>query len=780
MLARREPRKVVFPSVRFLTKKFESNRNRLRIRKWWLLALRIAALAALATALSRPAIHRSLSLTWLTIVLLAAVGIGLLVMATVAITKSNSKATSYGLGVAALLMLLGALLWAAYATTSGPAMSIDQAQPVAIAIVMDNSATSAWNSSGDDRIVRMQNLAIWMVTRLPRTSRIAIIDRSAQAASFSLDVGSAVSRIEAIRPREVAQPLASRLEVAAQLVRTSDLEQRRVLLISDLARSTWQDLSERDESMATFQSDPAVALTLFDLGAFSGLNRSLSVPRFSDRSPPRGVPVRMSSTLQVAGGDVADEVSVTVDLALYQNDPALPVVRDGQVKLPNMRSVDRTTVKVTSGDAQEVLLTIPSLDIGMHHGRLRMTGDDAMPLDDVRYFSIQVRSPSTVLLVGDDEDEADIIRKAIAVPAGTSDDTEPAYAVERIAYQDLAVVPLEDFDAIVMLDPTRETIQDTAVMEYVNSGGGVLLSLGPAAGNEPLETPLLPSLVLRWRSPDPGTFFQVTGSKHPATEPLSADTPWSDFRVHQYWQLAPAANDNVLIQYAGTSHAALIERTFQNSPGQTAGHVMVITTPIPSLGATTRNWNNLFGIDPWPAWLLTRKCVEHLTGRGAIDLMSPVGRPVLVPVVSSKPEASSSDSGDELLPSRVQLFRPGGALPVPLNIAGSADQIAINDVSRSGTYWIRGLEVGNGFSANLADDAVQLDRIDVATLDQVFGPDQYGLATSREEIEFTESGTANAVSLHSPAMLLALAIFLLEQILGNRFYRKPRSKLVTA
>ncbi len=198
LLARREPRKVVFPSVRFLTKKFESNRNRLRIRKWWLLALRIAALAALATALARPAIHRSLSLTWLTIGLLAAVGIGLLVMATVAIAKSNSKATSYGLGGAALLILLGAGLWGAYTTTSGPALSIDQARPVAIAIVMDNSPTSAWNRSGDDRMTRMQDLATWMVTRLPRTSRIAIIDRSAQVATFSLDVGSAVSRIEAL------------------------------------------------------------------------------------------------------------------------------------------------------------------------------------------------------------------------------------------------------------------------------------------------------------------------------------------------------------------------------------------------------------------------------------------------------------------------------------------------------------------------------------------------------------------------------------------------------
>ena len=46
LIARREPRKVVFPSIRLLTKRFESNRSRMRVRRWWLLALRIAAVAA--------------------------------------------------------------------------------------------------------------------------------------------------------------------------------------------------------------------------------------------------------------------------------------------------------------------------------------------------------------------------------------------------------------------------------------------------------------------------------------------------------------------------------------------------------------------------------------------------------------------------------------------------------------------------------------------------------------------------------------------------------------
>ncbi len=768
LLSRREPRKVVFPSVRFLTKRFESNRSRLRVRRWWLLALRIAAIAALALALARPVIDRSLSLTWLTIGLLGGIGVALLVMASWALAKHNSQSTGYALAIASLLAILAAGSWAAYTALSGPTISVDQTQPVALAIVLDNSPTSAWKTAGDNRIARMKELATWMVTRLPRSSRIAIIDRSAQVVSFSLDTRSALTRIEQLQPLEVVQPIQSRLEVAARLVRSSDLPERRVLVISDLSTGSWNGALADSSIATTFGNDPPVAVTLFDMGEFSGVNRSLTTARFADSSPPRGVPVPVSTTLTVVGGDPQAELSVTAELELYQNDPALPVVRDGAVMLPKIRSVDRTSVKVASGDSQELLLNIPALDVGLHHGRIRLIGEDAMPLDDTRYFSLQVLPPSRVLLVGDDEDEARIISDTITATAGGSDDTQAAFIVERIGYADLSVVRLEDFDTLMLLDPSRQAIVDPAVLESASSGGGVFICLGPAIGDEPLETPLLPSLVRRWRSPDPGTFFQVINASHGVTAPLSSDTPWSDFRVQQYWQVAPQEADSVLIQYAGTDHAALVERLIAgpNSESQSPGRVLVVTTPLPALAKSTRRWNDLFGTDPWPAWLLTRKSVEYLTGREAAMRTSTVGQPRLI-------DLNGEFENTDAVPSRLQLFRPDRAAPTPLNIPAGARKVAINDVSSSGTYWIRGRQVGDGFSANLAEDDLQLERVDKAQLDALFGPDRYGLATTREEIEFTESQTAQRVSLHSPAMLLALAIFLLEQILGNRFYRKP-------
>ena len=138
LIARREPRKVVFPSIRLLTQRLQSNRSRLRVRRWWLLALRIAAVAAFALALARPAIDRSLSVTWLTIGLVAALGVALLAMASVALSRGQSRSLVYSLTGAAGVALLIAMLWGGYTYASGPQLSLDRVEPVSIAILLDN------------------------------------------------------------------------------------------------------------------------------------------------------------------------------------------------------------------------------------------------------------------------------------------------------------------------------------------------------------------------------------------------------------------------------------------------------------------------------------------------------------------------------------------------------------------------------------------------------------------------------------------------------------------
>ena len=94
----------------------------------------------------------------------------------------------------------------------------------------------------------------------------------------------------------------------------------------------------------------------------------------------------------------------------------------------------------------------------------------------------------------------------------------------------------------------------------------------------------------------------------------------------------------------------------------------------------------------------------------------------------------------------------------------------ISKVEHSGTYMLRNGRSGNGFSANIVSAATDTSRVDKTTLDETLGAAKYSIATKLADIDFSNTGSATAIPLRSPAMLLALIVFLLEQILSNRFY----------
>ncbi len=800
-LSRREPKKVVFPSLRFLTQRYETNRSRLKIRRWWLLALRIAAIAAVAFAFARPVIHQSLSLTWVTIGLVAAAGLGMLVLAGIAIARGFSPPLRYALTGIAVLALLSAIIWGGVTYATGPRPATDSASPVAIAIVIDNSATSSWQTSGDDRMQRIESLAEWIVTRVPRSSRIAVIDRSPSPATFALDSASALSQIEQIEPQAVSQPITSRIAAAISLVQSSDLTARAVIVISDLSESSWQDAIDDASTQQLLETEPVVNLTLVDLGDFAGTNRFVSSLQVSDLTPPAATSVSVSARVGIAGNVNEKSQSITAELEMYDTDPALPVIRDGKIQRPELRSVDRTNVRLSGSGTAEVLLAVPPMQVGTHHGQIRLVGDDSIALDNVRYFSIEVLPSSPVLIVSDSDEEARVLGQSITAPL-MIDDPNAEYRVESIRYQDFAVVRLADFDAVMLLDPPNRALQDPQLAQYIQRGGGVFVALGPAAETTSEASATWPRLVRRWRVPEPGTFLQPLNQSHPLLAPLSniaGGVPWNQFRIAQYWQVETRTQDKVklrrLAQFAGTEHAAIVE--VANDDADMPGRVVLMTTPLPALANATRRWNELFsGTDAWPAFLLVRELADYLTERSAGLRDTLVGQPHTINLASSdasvaasvgrvemaSPPTNDADSqttaakpAGERLTRRYQLYPPGDTSSIPIDVDVDSQQFTVTNINAPGTYWVRGPGLHTGFSVNIADTATRLARVDSESLLNALGSDHVQLVTDREEIDLRGDQDSQRVSLHSPAMLLALVVFLLEQILGNRFYRKRDS-----
>ena len=88
-----------------------------------------------------------------------------------------------------------------------------------------------------------------------------------------------------------------------------------------------------------------------------------------------------------------DETSVTAECLLYPVSNSLPVVRDQKVVRPEPKPVDRISVQIQPGRKIDLRMTLPPLPIGIHHGAIRLVGEDALSVNDTAYFSVSVLPP---------------------------------------------------------------------------------------------------------------------------------------------------------------------------------------------------------------------------------------------------------------------------------------------------------------------------------------------------------------------------------------------------
>lgn len=809
LIARKEPKQVLFPSIRLLSQRVQSNRSKLRIRRWWLLALRIAALLAVVFALARPVIAASLSLAWTTLGILAIAAVGLLAMASVAATKSSPKALTGSLLAAALTLLAAVLIWGGYTFASGETPQIDQSGPVALAVVIDNAPLSAWQDGQQSQLQSMQQAARSLMMAAGSESRYAVIDRSAAPAQFALDLAGALSKADALETLEVVQPLESRIEAAARLLKTSEIASRQLVIVSALPRSSFAD-PESPRSLAGLFDDPDIRVTWWDVGPFKGVNRSIGLPVLSDQSPAPDTPVTVTATLslEILEGNVAAEdagssadrsdgsTDVTAECVLYPASASLPVVRNGQIVRPEAKPVDRASASLTPNRDVELTLALPPLPQGLHHGAIRLIGEDASAIDDTVYFTVEVLPPSRLLLVGDQVEEREEMARAIAAPASL-DDPAAQYNVERVGYTDLAASRLSDFDGVILLEPPASAFDEPELVRYRAAGGSVLAAIGDALGVDEVRLENWPVFERPWRVPPPGTYFQISAASHPALNQLASipdGVPFADFPVYQYWKVEPNENAQVLMRYAGTGHPALIEldESTNSAIDGRSSRVLVLTTPIPELASPATAWNELFsGEEFWPAFYLLRDLTRYLTGRNAERWTLPVGSTVSVAIAGNASAATdAADDGRR----RLQWFPPRTNAPVPIEIpAGkqgetvAKQRVIIGQPKHSGVHWIRGERLGLGFTTNVPRDALSTKPVDSDALDTLFGEGVLQRITSLDQMEWTATDESQVVALWSPMMLLALIAFLLEQVLSNRFYRqtpgpafRPRSGGVAA
>ncbi|EMB18702.1 BatA domain-containing protein [Rhodopirellula europaea] len=827
LLARREPQRVVFPGVQFLRPKLSSQRSRLRIRRWWLLALRVLAVIALAVALARPHIDSAMSSTWWTVGLMGLTGVGFLILASVAVARGMGRSLAVGVAVAGLLALLGSLFLGTRTWATSGDLSEGNEQPVAMALLIDNGPSSKRliASSDGTNSSRLENAireAATVIERLPDGSRLVVLDRSATPIGFALDAASARLRLSQMKPLANPLPVQERMDAAIELLRSSDLPGKQLVVVSDWNAASWKPSSQtpamqpEDVAISMLQVDAGVEGNV-DASAERSINRFLLPPKLIEVAPAPGVsiPISVSVGMESSSANEGQSINVTVQLSLYERDPSLPVIRDGELVLPRLRGVDRASATVVAGANAELVLTLPPLDLGTHHAVVELVGDDAFGWDDRRFLTLNIPVPPRVLLVGENADERNELGLALTAPKAPDDDGA-GFRVAGVTYADLSAVDWQLIDAVAMIDPPIqiEAVSQSVVsgsgltsrsvdqlVELARRGGGVVMMLGPStevlgfaspnkqAGSDGTDR-LLPDLVRSWRVPEPGRFWEERLPSHPILRPLTMldDQPsWSAFRVNRYWQSEPnaAAGWQTVVRYAGTQHPAVVARSIaSDDPSDHSGRVAVLTTPLPALSKKTRSWNQLFtAADAWPAFVVWRGLMQWATGVSDQATTVLVGATAVVPEEDAANQTrratdAAEASADATAESSVRLYPPMAegtevdAEPTISEVNVAERGGVFSETNEVGTTFLRGPDYWGGYSTNLDPVWSRDERVTASEMDQRFGAEQWMSSDSGERLSIQgRVGGSPPVSLHGPMMLLAVVVFLAEQLLSNRFYR---------
>jgi hypothetical protein len=774
LLMRQQPKRIVFPAVRFIKQRQQANRRRLRFRHLVLLAARCLAILLLVLAVARPSIPPELVDRF---VASSIVG-GLTVVALLGVAaaywlQSRRWVFVATLVVAGILVAAGAALavsWIGERQESNVAGGVEA--PVAAALVFDTSPRLAYRHDDRERLDVAREMALWLVGQLPSESEIAVLNSRSDSSAFAIDRGAAQKKIESLGPTAAGLPLPAVVAEAIARVRESELEQREVYVFTDLAAVAWPGEDTR-QLAARIKEGEDVRLYLIDVGVEEPLNFTLGDLRRFDDAVPTGGTLALHTDVSAIGA--GGERTVELHEFLQDNANAIP-------EKPNERPTRvraRKTVNVTAGGASQVELSASGFAEGTTQGFVQLVGGDGLSWDDRRYFTVTVAPAKHVLIASPKPVDNYVLFMAEAVsPSGEASGRQ--YTCDVMDLDELTATRLEDLEtyaAVCVLDPTPATAKLwTLLADYARLGGGVGVFLGANAGGNvrvPVSqineaaSDLLPAPLQRIRTRTNPPFQLVTDNKSDAILARLAnyDVPWSAYPVYKYWQLGDLSRGVRVVARFSDGGPAILDAPL----GQ--GRVVWMTTPVSDPASILGYWNLLPTADPpWPFLALIDGTMNYLTGGGSERFNYTTGESA---VLSVPPRYGSvvvtTPPGDNLTLSpdakQQRLFFRGTEWPgcYVASAGGTLDR------------WQR------GFSANAPAAECNLTRIDPAALREAIGLSTLEIAKSREEINRDISRGRVGVKLFPWIALVLAGIMAAEFVLATFFYRTtPAERELTA
>ncbi|MBN1854387.1 MAG: BatA domain-containing protein [Pirellulales bacterium] len=621
--------------------------------------------------------------------------------------------------------------------------------PIAAALVVDNGLRMEYRKKNVTRLEAAIQLADRFLAQLPDDTSVVVGDLAGGRPTFAVDLGSARQQVAQITPSAATRPLIDAVGDAIRSLQQKADHRKELFVFTDLAKAAWPDQGLKQISE---QLDAAgdVAMYIVDVGIEDAVNFGLGHISIAD---PVIVPEKPVS-LRVATIRSGPSAECPVEFVLHRPD-AEPERRDHRM------------VQWSSDTMGEVEFSLTGLEYGTHQCVIRILGNDGLPADDSRYFTIRVQSPRRILLLGESKRNATFVETALV--------TSGRYQCRFETFGGAANIEFDPYEAVFLLDPPP--LPDAiwqGLYRFVKGGGGTIICLGHNARRDPLNANDPQQLLAGplKRQSRASTYLSPSNYNHPILiqlRPYAGQIPWRQFPIDKSWDLDGLNRGAISIVGYADGRPALIERMIGT------GRALTLTTPLsdPPYVPEREVWNYLpigLATEPWPFPPFIRGLAGHLAGGGeerANYLAGEIATLHLGP--EERREVQTTGGFVVLLPTGEGFRR---------SLAPGDNTVTLSTTQNIGNYRVTaGGKAGSlkrGFSVNADPVISRLARTTTNHIATALGAKRVRFARNADEIEISVGLGRVGKELYPWIIGLVALSVAGELLLSNRFYREQQ------
>ena len=407
-----------------------------------------------------------------------------------------------------LFLLTTALAEPVLQPSVGDLAEINQAR--ALVLVVDNSLSMTYHAGGTTAWDLAKEAAGLLVQELRPQDQAAVlplVSTAEQPGALSGDRWRLSEDLAGLSSTYESGSFVAPFQQAYTLLKTSDAPKKEIVVITDRTRTPWVGF----EPASLQVIDPQVQVTVVAVGgAGARANATVSAVRLDHPPVVAGVRTRMTASLINYGAEDRHQVPVQL------------LVED--------RTLDQRLIDLPGGRTTEVSFEVSVDQSGSRAGAIRLA-EDALPSDDVFYFTLPVRKALRVLVIDGDPRTTLVASETFyllnALNPGRGN--RPGAIQPRVVPVEQAEeLRLGEFDVVLLANVKSLSASFRArLLEFANQGGGLWWFLGhqadPDAYNRTLfdaSSRLLPArLGPRFeRAEAHPVTLQLAEQRHPALQ----------------------------------------------------------------------------------------------------------------------------------------------------------------------------------------------------------------------------------------------------------------------